>query len=518
MRKPLGKVTLAIAMLPLLAGAPVLAAGPAGMGTVPLQGGYVHLAQAVGGGQYRDQVCNLAHQNAQSYAKILQLRDKMLKIQRDNNARFQALEKGKGGSRGVSIGSTSILDEVMRDVGGASGQGDFIQQETVRNLTGKIEDVDAQIADTDNQLQKTQEDNEFRFEQLEKSKGGSGAAPSQGGAGQGAQAAAAPGADLCAQGAIGAGDMARILGERAEAMNFQIFEMQDQMQKMQEDNENRFQKLESGDRADAGGGAADGSVAAADPGAGAGAGAGDAVSDSSPAIEPAENAPQNTASVAPPATMDGANSADSVATGSNAVPQGGPARGEPPQSLGSIRFDPSGNVIGETINASPRPAAQGVPSGAQPGGQQAAPQPGGAAAGGDVVASLPTDDNPNSLYQASYQYLMSGDYKAAETGFRTHVKRYPADPMTADARYWLGESLYGQGRYPEAATVFIDTQRDYPDFKRAPENMFKLGLTLEKMDNHDVACATFEQIPQRYPKAAPAMLKRVSDERSRIKC
>ncbi len=75
---------------------------------------------------------------------------------------------------------------------------------------------------------------------------------------------------------------------------------------------------------------------------------------------------------------------------------------------------------------------------------------------------------------------MSGDYKAAETGFREHVKRYPADPSTAEARFWLGESLYGQGRYPEAATVFIDTQRDYPDSKRAPENMFKLGMTLEK--------------------------------------
>jgi tol-pal system protein YbgF len=98
------------------------------------------------------------------------------------------------------------------------------------------------------------------------------------------------------------------------------------------------------------------------------------------------------------------------------------------------------------------------------------------------------------------------------------VKRYPADPNTAEARFWLGETLYGQGRYPEAATVFIDTQRDYPDSKRAPENMFKLGMTLEKMDNRDVACATFAQIPERYPKAAPAILKRVADERSRAKC
>ena len=150
------KVTLAIAMLPLLASAAVLA-----------QTGNP------GASQYSQQVCNLAHQNAQSYSKILQLRDKIVKIHRDNEARFQALEKGKGGGQNrVSVGSTAILDDAMRG-GGSSAQGGGYQspgmlQELVRNLTGKIEDVDAQIAFTDNQLQKSQEDNEFRFEELEK--------------------------------------------------------------------------------------------------------------------------------------------------------------------------------------------------------------------------------------------------------------------------------------------------------------------------------------------------------------
>ncbi|MBB5702884.1 tol-pal system protein YbgF [Ochrobactrum daejeonense] len=473
------KVTLAIAMLPLLASAPVLAA------SVSSQAG-VQVAQAgaPGGDQFTQQMCNLAHQNAQSYARILQLRDKMLNIQRDNEARFQALEKGRGGGRGqVPLGSTAILDDAMRGGSGGSGmnggyQSPGMQQELMRTLTGKIEDVDAQISFTDNQLQKMQEDNEFRFEELEKKNGVT--APSSAGSGAAAPAAASPGADLCAQGMGNAAGIADALGARAEAMNFQILEMQDQMQKLQEDYETRFQALESGKRADAAGeqgsegGGGDVSVAASSQ-----------------------------------AAAGQASGADSMAVGSNAPTQGGPARGEPPQTLGSIRFDANGNVIGETLQAAPRAPQAGI---TLSGGEQSA------SAAGDAIASLPTDDNPNSLYQASYQYLMSGDYKAAETGFREHVKRYPADPDTAEARFWLGESLYGQGRYPEAATVFIDTQRDYPDSKRAPENMFKLGMTLEKMDNRDVACATFGQIPERYPKAAPAILKRVADERSRAKC
>lgn len=487
------KVTLAIAMLPLLASAPVLAA------SVSSQAG-IQLAQAgaPGGDQFSQQICNLAHQNAQSYARILQLRDKMLKIQRDNEARFQALEKGRGGARNhVSIGSTAILDDAMRDSGAGGGQGGYqspgLQQELVRNLTGKVEDVDAQISFTDNQLQKAQEDNEFRFEELEKKNGVT--SPASSGASQPAPAAASPGVDLCAQGMGNPAAIADALSARAEAMNFQILEMQDQMQKMQEENENRFQFLETGKRADMDVQQAGGDTSLADAGSSQGMGQGNN-----------GNLDGGISGNAAPNAAGQMSGADSVAIGSSA--QGGPARGEPPQTLGSIRFDANGNVIGETFDATPRTAQPGAASGATAGGTAA----------GDAVASLPSDDNPNSLYQASYQYLMSGDYKAAETGFREHVKRYPADPNTAEARFWLGESLYGQGRYPEAATVFIDTQRDYPDSKRAPENMFKLGMTLEKMDNRDVACATFAQIPERYPKASPAILKRVADERSRAKC
>ncbi len=193
-------------------------------------------------------------------------------------------------------------------------------------------------------------------------------------------------------------------------MNFQILEMQDQMQKMQEANENRFQFLETGKRADTDIRQAGGDTSLADAGS---------------SQDNNGNLVNGVSEGASQSAANQSSGADSVAIGSN--PQGGPARGEPPQTLGSIRFDANGNVIGETLDATPRTVQPGVAPGAATGGTAA----------GDAVASLPTDDNPNSLYQASYQYLMSGDYKAAETGFREHVKRYPADPNTAEARFWL---------------------------------------------------------------------------------
>lgn len=106
----------------------------------------------------------------------------------------------------------------------------------------------------------------------------------------------------------------------------------------------------------------------------------------------------------------------------------------------------------------------------------------------------------------------------AEAGFRDHIARFPNDQRTADAHFWLGESLLDQERYREAAQVFLETNRDYPDSRKAPDAMLKLGMSLAAMNQRDVACATLAEVAKRYPKASPAILQRAKDERSRASC
>jgi tol-pal system protein YbgF len=263
--------------------------------------------------------------------------------------------------------------------------------------------------------------------------------------------------------------------------------MQEQMRKIQEDNEFRFEELEKKKKADAG---SDASIntAAADSAA---VGSADETGDKEPRRAAAadagnDNVAQDNTDLQPAQDATADNSADSVATGQQTQIT---VASQAPRALGSIRFDASGNVIGGSLTEEP----------AQP-------------------VALPQTDNPNELYNAAYQYILAGDYRSAEAGFRAHIDRYPADPMTSDARYWLGEALYGQERYAESATVFIDMQRDYPDSKRGAENMLKLGMAMAKLNDREVACATFAKVGSRFPSAAPAILKRVDEERKLNHC
>lgn len=248
----------------------------------------------------------------------------------------------------------------------------------------------------------------------------------------------------------------RQLNGLVEELNFQVLQMQDQLRKMQEDNEFRFQQLEGG----AGGGVA-------------------------PAVEKSENTGVEE-------IIENTDGATDTAT----------APATPPRNLGNITFDKDGNVIGGNI------ADNGLPG----------VETGAAATDNTQVAALPSTADPDELYRSAYEFVLSGDYGAAEAGFRQHIERFPSDERTADAHFWLGEALLGQDKYREAAQVFLAANRDFPDARKAPETMLKLGISLAAMDQRDVACATLSEVENRYPQASAAVLERAKAERVKASC
>ena len=272
---------------------------------------------------------------------------------------------------------------------------------------------------------------------------------------------------ILAQDAVGSvqlEEQIRLLNGKVEELTFQILQMQEQMRKLQEDNEFRFQELEKTKQGNAG--------AKVKP-----------VDDTAQAAAPDDSAPADSSKVRV-VTTDNAAAGDDVA----AAIEGAEGTGAPPQDLGTVKFDENGNPIGGTV--------------AEP----------------DKVAAIPPADNPAELYKTAYEHILSGEYPSAEASFRAHIKNFPADPQTADARYWLGESLIGQERYRDAAEVLLKAQKEFPKSKKAPDMLLKLGVSLSALDNKDVACATFAQVSKKYPKAAPAVMERLAAEQAKAGC
>jgi tol-pal system protein YbgF len=255
-------------------------------------------------------------------------------------------------------------------------------------------------------------------------------------------------------------EQVRLLNGRLEELNFLILQMQDDVRKMQEDNEFRLQQLEER-RTDAG---------------------------------------------SRPAQTDRAD-------GSAPAGQQGQANAtaEPPRDLGSITFDGQGNPTGGTIET----REQGLPGVDLP---QAPRQAQSNAPDDTTVAALPTTNDPNELYQNAYSFILSGDYPTAEAGFREHIERFPNDAQAADAHYWLGEALLGMEQYRSAAEIFLAANREYPSSRKAPDMLLKLGVSLAALNQRDVACATYSEIGKRYADASQALKERVKAEQALAGC
>jgi tol-pal system protein YbgF len=268
-------------------------------------------------------------------------------------------------------------------------------------------------------------------------------------------------------------DQMRQLNGRVEEMSYQLLQMQEQMRKTQEDNEFRFQQLEK-------------------KGGATGATATGGTIKKSEADAPPAPAGGKSDDIARVIETPGGSDMPDVAPKNNGL-------GQPPAQLGSIQFDQKGNPVGGKANqvnnnSGPAPATSGA---------------------GDQTASL---GNEGDMYKAAYGHVLSGDYSIAEKEFRQYIGAYPETARSPDANFWLGEALYSQGKYNDAATTFVNAYKKYGSSEKAPEMLLKLGMSLAALDNKDTACATLHEVTKRYPKASKPVVTKVASEEKRLAC
>jgi tol-pal system protein YbgF len=137
------------------------------------------------------------------------------------------------------------------------------------------------------------------------------------------------------------------------------------------------------------------------------------------------------------------------------------------------------------------------------GGVGAVP-PSGGAAGSAVPAAGAAGEQAS--YDAAFNALKGGDYKRAIEGFAGFVATYPQSPLASNAQYWLGEAHYVNRQYPDAITAFQKVVTDWPDSRKAPDAMVKVGFTQSAMGKNGEARATLEQVLRKYPGTEAAEL------------
>jgi tol-pal system protein YbgF len=124
----------------------------------------------------------------------------------------------------------------------------------------------------------------------------------------------------------------------------------------------------------------------------------------------------------------------------------------------------------------------------------------------------------NTHYSHAFKLLNDKKYSEASASFDNFVKKYPSDPLTANAFYWLGESYYARADFTRSAESFRKGFEANPDGQKAPDNLFKLAKSLGQVKRTNESCIVLTQVTKKYAEAAPRIAKRAEEERLAMQC
>ncbi len=280
-------------------------------------------------------------------------------------------------------------------------------------------------------------------------------------------------------------EQVRQLNGRIEELTFQLLELQERLRRQNEDNEFRFQELEE-KKGSLDDGTTD-NIASNDDG--------DAglekpqPSDPEPVFNTESDGNTQTVeteiTTAPP-SIDGVELFQGE-SGLDPNPSG---------SLGTILFDENGNIIDTTIG--------------KPLDLTSLPK------AGEEADNLPQD--ADGLFDLGFEHVQIGRYQDAEIALVKFSENFSDHPRMPEARFWLGESYLARSQFKQAAEVYLDAQRKWPNSKFGAQTLLKLGVSVAGLNQRELACATFAKVLQKYPNSSRVIRRNVAYEQNAARC
>ncbi|MCP5087093.1 MAG: tol-pal system protein YbgF [Rhodobacteraceae bacterium] len=111
--------------------------------------------------------------------------------------------------------------------------------------------------------------------------------------------------------------------------------------------------------------------------------------------------------------------------------------------------------------------------------------------------------NQTASEQASFNQAFAayeaGDFETAATLFESFALAFPGGPLTGEAYYWRGEALAGASDWSNAALSFLESFSGSPAGVKAPDALYRLGISLSQLGQNEEACLMLSEVPVRYP-------------------
>lgn len=110
-------------------------------------------------------------------------------------------------------------------------------------------------------------------------------------------------------------------------------------------------------------------------------------------------------------------------------------------------------------------------------------------------------EDPKIEFQSAYDLLRTGRFNEAKIAFEEFISNNKKDKniLVGSAHYRLGQILFSQENYREAAVILAEGYQGFPESTKAAEMLYLLSESLLKMERKKDACNTLNNIKVKFP-------------------
>lgn len=135
------------------------------------------------------------------------------------------------------------------------------------------------------------------------------------------------------------------------------------------------------------------------------------------------------------------------------------------------------------------------------------PQAGVMEGGSLTPGELPVPGgNDRANYQAAFELLKQGRYDQASLALQQFMVAFPSSQYSDNAQYWLAETHYVTQKYAKALKEFQVVLDRYPDSRKLPDALLKIGFCNYELKRWDAARQALTTVASQYPETTAARL------------
>ncbi|MDK9718827.1 MAG: tol-pal system protein YbgF [Trichlorobacter sp.] len=119
------------------------------------------------------------------------------------------------------------------------------------------------------------------------------------------------------------------------------------------------------------------------------------------------------------------------------------------------------------------------------------------------------DSASDALYLKGLEAFKAGDMPSARTQLTSFIEKNSSHDLVPNARYWIGETYYGEKNYEQAILEFQEVVKQYPKKEKAPAAMLKQALSFKALKDLKSTQYLLKRLIADYPKSDEAKKAKV---------